>query len=116
MLYSLLYPLSADFSVFNVFKYITFRSMWALVTALAVSILVGPCFIHWLQRIKCRQEILKEVKAHQMKAGTPTMGGLLIAFSVLLGGLYRGAFGGWWERISRFARKDRRGNTRAGGR
>ncbi len=36
--------------------------------------------------------------------------------SVLLGGLYRGAFGGWWERISRFARKDRRGNTRAGGR
>ena len=42
MLYSLLYPLSADFGVFNVFKYITFRSMWALVTALTVSILVGP--------------------------------------------------------------------------
>ena len=82
MLYSLLYPLSAEFSVFNVFKYITFRSMWALVTALAVSILVGPCFIRWLQKIKCRQEILKEVKAHQVKSGTPTMGGLLIAFSV----------------------------------
>ena len=51
-------------------------------TALAVSILVGPYFIRWLQRIKCRQEILKEVKAHQCKAGTPTMGGLLIVFSV----------------------------------
>ncbi len=82
MLYNLLYPLSVDYSVFNVFKYITFRSAWALVTALAVSILVGPYFIRWLQRIKCRQEILKEVKAHQCKAGTPTMGGLLIVFSV----------------------------------
>ena len=82
MLYNLLYPLSVDYSVLNIFKYITFRSAWALVTALAVSILVGPYFIRWLQAIKCRQEILKEVKAHQCKAGTPTMGGLLIVFAV----------------------------------
>ena len=47
MLYNLLYPLSADYSVLNIFKYITFRSAWALVTALAVSILVGPYFIRW---------------------------------------------------------------------
>ena len=55
MLYNLLYPLSVDYSVLNIFKYITFRSAWALVTALAVSILVGPYFIRWLQAIKCRQ-------------------------------------------------------------
>ena len=84
MLYNLLYPLSADYSVLNIFKYITFRSAWALVTALAVSILVGPYFIRWLQAIKCRQQILKEVKAHQCKAGTPTMGGLLIVFAVAM--------------------------------
>ena len=82
MLYNLLYPLSVDYSILNIFKYITFRSAWALVTAPAVSILVGPYFIRWLQAIKCRQEILKEVKAHQCKAGTPTMGGLLIVFAV----------------------------------
>ena len=82
MLYNLLYPLSVDYSILNIFKYITFRSAWALVTALAVSILVGPYFIRWLQAIKCRQEILKEVKAPQCKAGTPTMGGLLIVFAV----------------------------------
>ena len=44
MLYNLLYPLSVDYSILNIFKYITFRSAWALVTALAVSILVGPYF------------------------------------------------------------------------
>lgn len=82
MLYSLLYPLSSDFIVFNVFRYITFRSVWALVTALMVSILVGPRFIRWLQRIKCGQQIHEDVKAHQAKAGTPTMGGILIAFAV----------------------------------
>ena len=86
MLYNLLYPLSVDYSVLNIFKYITFRSAWALVTALAVSILVGPYFIRWLQAIKCRQEILKEVKAHQCKAGTPTMGGLIILVAIPLPG------------------------------
>ena len=103
MLYNLLYPLSVDYSILNIFKYITFRSAWALVTALAVSILVGPYFIRWLQAIKCRQEILKEVKAHQCKAGTPTMGGLLVAetLSVILQVSYFKASGG--KRIFRMA-------------
>ena len=82
MLYNLLYPLGSEYIVFNVFRYITFRSVWALVTALLISILAGPYFIRWLQRIKCGQQIHEDVKAHQSKAGTPTMGGLLIAFSV----------------------------------
>ena len=82
MLYNLLYPLSNDISVLNVFRYITFRSVWALLTALIISILIGPRFIRWLQRIKFGQTIHEDVAAHQAKAGTPTMGGLLILFAV----------------------------------
>ena len=82
MLYNLLYPLSTEFSVLNVFRYITFRSVWALLTALIISILVGPWFISFLKRLKFGQYIQEDVKAHLEKAGTPTMGGLLIAFSL----------------------------------
>lgn len=82
MLYNLLYPLSSEITIFNVFRYITFRSVWALLTALLLSILMGPRFITWLQRIKCGQHIHQDVACHAQKAGTPTMGGLLIAFSL----------------------------------
>jgi len=82
MLYNLLYPLSSDITVFNVFRYITFRSVWAFVTALTISVLCGPFVIEWLKKIKCRQTILECVTTHQAKAGTPTMGGLLIIISV----------------------------------
>ena len=82
MLYNLLYPLSADISILNVFRYITFRSVWALLTALIISILVGPWFIRFLKRLKFGQYIQEDVKAHLEKAGTPTMGGVLIAFSL----------------------------------
>lgn len=82
MLYNLLYPLSSEISVFNVFRYITFRSVWALLTALIISIIVGPWFIEKLKRLKFGQYIQDDVKAHLEKAGTPTMGGLLIAFSL----------------------------------
>ena len=84
MLYNLLYPLSNEISVFNVFRYITFRSVWALLTALIISILIGPRFIRWLQSIKFGQIIHEDVAAHQSKAGTPTMGGLLILFAVTI--------------------------------
>lgn len=83
MLYHLLYPLSADISAFNVFRYITFRSVWALLTAFMICIIMGPRFIAWLQRLKFGQCIHEDVKAHAAKAGTPTMGGLLIAFAVI---------------------------------
>ncbi|MDR0338998.1 MAG: phospho-N-acetylmuramoyl-pentapeptide-transferase [Desulfovibrio sp.] len=82
MFYNLLYPLSAEIRVFNVFRYITFRSVWALLTALIISILIGPWFIRQLKRLKFGQYIQDDVKAHLEKAGTPTMGGLLIAFSL----------------------------------
>lgn len=83
MLYHLLYPLSSTFTVLNVFRYITFRSVWALLTALIISILVGPLFIRFLKKIKFGQYVSEDVKAHEDKAGTPTMGGLLIGFSLI---------------------------------
>ncbi len=84
MIYHLLYPLSADFTFFNVFRYITFRSVWALLTALIITIIIGPRFIAWLRKIKFGQYIQEDgVAAHHQKAGTPTMGGLLIAASML---------------------------------
>lgn len=84
MLYNLLYPLSSDITVFNVFRYITFRSVWALLTALVITILVGPMFIRLLKRIKFGQYVHEDVKAHLQKNGTPTMGGILIAFSLVV--------------------------------
>ena len=90
MIYYLLVPFAAQFSALNVFRYITFRSIAAFLTALVLCILLGPRTIAWLTRIKCGQYINEDVQAHQCKAGTPTMGGLLIALclvgSVLLWG------------------------------
>jgi phospho-N-acetylmuramoyl-pentapeptide-transferase len=84
MIYSLLYPLSDQIGLFNVFRYITFRSVWALLTALLITIAVGPWFIAWLRRLKFGQYIQEDVVAtHQVKAGTPTMGGLLIIVGVV---------------------------------
>lgn len=82
MLYHLLVPLSSQHIVFNVFRYITFRSVLALLTALLLSILLGPRFIALLGRLKYGQYIQEDVAAHKAKAGTPTMGGILIFFSL----------------------------------
>ena len=57
--------------------------MYAFLTALLLSILLGPRFIAWLQRIKCGQYIQEDVSCHLSKTGTPTMGGLLIGSCVL---------------------------------
>ena len=79
MLYHLLYPLHEHFSVLNVFRYLTFRTGGAVLTALLFSVLCGPWFIATLRRLSVGQNI-REVgpQSHQVKAGTPTMGGLLI--------------------------------------
>ncbi len=79
MIYHILVPLSSHFGAFNVFRYITFRSIAAFITALLISIVFGPRVIRYLTKIKCGQYIHEDVTAHQCKAGTPTMGGMLIA-------------------------------------
>ena len=78
MLYNLLVPFSQDVSLLNVFRYITFRSAGALICALLFTILTGPWFLKKLTALKVGQPILSYVPEHQSKAGTPTMGGLLI--------------------------------------
>lgn len=83
MIYYLLVPLVAHISAVNVFRYITFRSIAALLTSLILSIIFGPRFIQWLTRLKFGQYINQDVEAHRQKAGTPTMGGLLLGFSIL---------------------------------
>jgi len=85
MLYHLLYPLSEQFGAFNVFRYITFRTAGAIATAILLSIVCGPWFIRTLRRLSVGQNI-REVgpQSHLVKAGTPTMGGLLILFALFV--------------------------------
>lgn len=85
MLYHLLYPLKEYFFAFNVFRYITFRAAYAMVTALVISFVFGPRLIRWLTRLQIGQRIRKEApKNHTKKEGTPTMGGVLIIAAVVI--------------------------------
>ena len=85
MLYHLLYPLRDVISGFNVFRYITFRTAFAALTALMISFILGPWLIERMRRIKLGQYIREEgPKSHQQKAGTPTMGGILINVAILI--------------------------------
>ena len=83
MLYHLLYPLHTTFSVFNVFRYITFRTIYASLTAFFICFLVGPWMIRKLANMQVGQYIRDDgPKSHFDKAGTPTMGGTLIILSI----------------------------------
>ena len=85
MLYALLYPLSQYISAFNVFRYITFRSVYAAVTALLVSFLLGPWLIRRLRRWGVGQQVRSDgPQTHLAKEGTPTMGGLLILGAIVV--------------------------------
>jgi phospho-N-acetylmuramoyl-pentapeptide-transferase len=85
VLYYLLYYFRGYISGFNVFRYITFRTAFAALTALLISFMLGPWLIDQLRRIKMGQFIREEgPKSHQQKAGTPTMGGLLINLAILI--------------------------------
>ncbi len=85
MLYHLLYPLHTHFGFFNVFRYITFRCIYATITALLLSFLLGPYLIKRLKVHQIGQAIRKDGPAsHLKKEGTPTMGGLLILISIIV--------------------------------
>ena len=73
------------YSPFRVFQYSTFRTAMASLTALALSLALGPWLIRRLREFQIGQHIREEgPKSHQKKAGTPTMGGLLIGLSILV--------------------------------
>jgi phospho-N-acetylmuramoyl-pentapeptide-transferase len=85
LLYHLLYPLRESFYGFHVFKYITFRALGAGVTALILSLAIGPYFIRLLSSKQYGQAIRDDgPQSHQKKSGTPTMGGILILLTVIL--------------------------------
>ncbi len=96
MLYHLLYPLASDVSAFNVVRYITFRTGAATLTALFLAFVLGPPLIRALGRLRVGQPIREIGPDHQDKAGTPTMGGLLILLSLVVSVLL------WSELDNRF--------------
>jgi len=86
MLFNLLAPFADDFHVFNLFRYLTFRTGGAMMTALFLSVLFGPWIINWR---KSRQGAGQPIRTdgpetHLAKAGTPTMGGFLILLALCL--------------------------------
>src|SRR5499433_4419458 len=86
MLYFLLYEkLSPTISPFRVFRYVTSRTAFASLTALFLCIILGPWLIGKLREFQIGQHIREDgPKSHQKKAGTPTMGGVLIIISIVI--------------------------------
>jgi phospho-N-acetylmuramoyl-pentapeptide-transferase len=88
MIYAWLYPLHTEYSILNVFRYITFRTGYAALTALVISFLIGPWLIRRLRTLQMGQSIREEgPPQHKIKSGTPTMGGFMILVSALLSSL-----------------------------
>ncbi len=89
MLYHLLYPLHSLFSFFNVFRYITFRTICSILTALLIGFVIGPWLIKKLRAFQIQQVVREDVPSrHLAKNGTPTMGGSLILAAILVPTLF----------------------------
>ncbi len=85
MLYHLLYPLHEEYAVFYVFRFITFRTIYAAITALVICFILGPWMIQKLQSLQIGQSIRKlGPESHFKKEGTPTMGGTLILTAIVI--------------------------------
>jgi phospho-N-acetylmuramoyl-pentapeptide-transferase len=86
LLYWLLYQkLFPYFRLFRIFRYLTFRTVFASLTALLIGLLIGPYVIDKLREFQIGQYIREEgPQSHQKKSGTPTMGGVLICISILV--------------------------------
>ena len=85
MLYNLLFPLAAHSQFFNLFRYLTFRSGGAIITALLISFIIGPRLIRWLKAKQHGGQPIRDdgPESHLLtKKGTPTMGGLMMLFAV----------------------------------
>jgi phospho-N-acetylmuramoyl-pentapeptide-transferase len=84
MFYHFLYPLSSLFAGFNVFRYITFRTIGAAVTAFLFFVLVAPAFIRYIRKLQLGQVVRDDgPETHLQKEGIPTMGGMLIIFTII---------------------------------
>src|SRR5256714_12389031 len=85
MLYYFLVPLAKDHIAFNVFRYLTFRSFMALISALIISLLIAPWLIQKLRVLQHGGETIREdtPERHRTKKGTPTMGGIVILTAII---------------------------------
>ncbi|MGA1842151.1 MAG: phospho-N-acetylmuramoyl-pentapeptide-transferase [bacterium] len=85
MLYNLIYSLHGRYSFLNVFRYITFRAAYTALTSLIFSFVFGPWIIKKLQALSIGEQIRDVVpEVHRIKAGTPTMGGILILIALII--------------------------------
>lgn len=85
MLYHLLFPLASEHIFFNLFRYITVRAAGAMFTAVIISFALGPSIIRWLRVLRFGQVVRADgMDTHLKKAGTPTMGGMLIIVSTVV--------------------------------
>ena len=90
MLYNLLYPLADQFPIFNLFRYITFRTGGAIITSLILAFVLGPSLINWLRSKQSEGQPIRDdgPESHLLtKKGTPTMGGLLLLLCTSIGTL-----------------------------
>jgi phospho-N-acetylmuramoyl-pentapeptide-transferase len=127
MLFALFEKLAEQYSFFNVFQYLTFRAICSVLTALSISLIVGPVMIRKLSHHQIGQTVRQDgPPTHFDKVGTPTMGGLLILASLILATLLWADlsnkyiqvtlftcffFGviGWWDDYQKLINKDPRG-------
>jgi phospho-N-acetylmuramoyl-pentapeptide-transferase len=85
MLYHIFYPLATNIKLFNIFKYLTFRTIYAMITALVVCFILGPWIIRKLESLQARQVIRTDgPESHLQKQGTPTMGGVIILAAIVI--------------------------------
>jgi phospho-N-acetylmuramoyl-pentapeptide-transferase len=86
MLYNLLVQFADEFQIFNLFRYLTFRTGGAVMTALLICFLIAPRMIQWLRMKQTGSSNIREYleEAHKLKSGTPTMGGLMILIAVTI--------------------------------
>lgn len=101
MFYHFLYALRDVWFGFNVFRYITFRAPFAAITAFLVSVAIAPHIIRWLKISNIQESILRPdapslYKYHKHKEGTPTMGGIIILFAIVISTLL------WSDYTNRF--------------
>ena len=98
MLYWLLYQkLFPYFHPFRIFRYLTFRTAFASLTALLIALFIGPFVIDKLRQFQISQYIREEgPESHKKKSGTPTMGGVLIAIAILLPTLLWSDLSNWF--------------------
>lgn len=100
MFYHFILPLREYISYLRIFQYITFRSAYAAITALILVLIFGNIIIRWLRTLRFREEIRDDgPESHKHKAGTPTMGGVIILGAVLVSILLWGNFKNFYLNI-----------------